>query len=809
MVVGFVGILVAAGAERLQAQQTGEVAVASRSSSTAYRAVLDRYCVTCHNERLQTADLALDVVSLDAVSADAALWEKVVRKLRTRTMPPLLRPRPANSVYDEMVSWLEVELDTAASAAPHPGNAPVLHRLNRAEYANSVRDLLALDFDASTLLPPDDASYGFDNIGDVLRLSPTLLESYLDAARVVSAQAVGDPTAAVEQYIHRVPPDLTQDYHLDGLPFGTRGGIRLDRYFPVDGEYDVDVHLQRNFIGGRVMGLTEPHELEVSVDGTVVAQFTVGEQLSKDADSTENEAEQEEAARRRRFYDSQSEGVYRTRVPLQAGTRSIAVTFLERPASQVEATRLPYLRSFAILGEATKGLPHVDTVTITGPYQASVGDTPSRGRVFLCRPTAPVDEHACAMRILETLARRAYRRPVTEGDVETLLEFYESARQTGMSFDAGVQRALQRLLMSPDFLFRVERDPVDGSPGSNFTISDLDLASRLSFFLWSSLPDEELLSLAEQNQLQDPVVLEQQVRRMLSDERALALVKNFAGQWLYLRNVPHAAPDTRVFPDFDSNLRTAMRRETELLFETIIQDNRSVVELLNADYTFVNERLARHYGMPNVYGSHFRRVELDERSVRGGLLGQASIQMVTSYPNRTSPVLRGKWLLENILGMPPPDPPADVPALEETSEDGHARSMREAMVEHRANPVCASCHRVMDPLGFALENFDAVGSWRETEAANQKIDATGQLPSGLSFDGPQGLRDAVLRRPELFVGVVVERLLTYALGRGVEYSDYPTVRAIVRDAAQTNYRFSDLVASIAKSLPFQMRRIPS
>ncbi len=809
MAVGFVGIAVTAGTERLQAQQAGEVAVVSRPSSTTYRAVLDRYCVTCHNERLRTADLALDVVSLDEVSADAALWEKVVRKLRTRTMPPLLRPRPADTVYDEMVSWLEFELDTAAAAAPHPGRAPVLHRLNRAEYANSIRDLLALDFDASTLLPPDDASYGFDNIGDVLRLSPTLLESYLDAARVVSAQAVGDPTAAVEQYIHRVPPDLTQDYHLDGLPFGTRGGTRLDRYFPVDGEYDVDVHLQRNFIGGRVMGLTEPHELEVSVDGTVVAQFTVGEQLSKDADSTENEAEQEESARRRRFYDSQTEGVYRTRVSLQAGTRSITVTFLERPSSQVEATRLPYLRSFAILGEATKGLPHVDTVTITGPYQARVGDTPSRDRVFLCRPTASVDEHACAMRILETLARRAYRRPVTEGDVETLLEFYESARHAGMNFDAGVQRALQRLLMSPDFLFRVERDPVDGSPGSNFEIGDLDLASRLSFFLWSSLPDEELLSLAEQNQLQDPVVLEQQVRRMLSDERALALVNNFAGQWLYLRNVPHAAPDTRIFPDFDSNLRTAMRRETELLFETIIQDNRSVVELLDADYTFVNERLARHYGMPNVYGSHFRRVDLDDRSVRGGLLGQASIQMVTSYPNRTSPVLRGKWLLENILGMPPPDPPADVPALEETSEDGHARSMREAMVEHRANPVCASCHRVMDPLGFALENFDAVGSWRETEAANQKINATGQLPSGLSFDGPQGLRDAVLRRPELFVGVIVERLLTYALGRGVEYSDYPTVRAIVRDAALTNYRFSELVTSLVKSLPFQMRRIPS
>ena len=775
----------------------------SARAAGEHRATLDRYCVTCHNDRLRIAGLALDAADVDAVGEDAATWEKVARKLRTRTMPPSPRPRPDEASYDGLVAYLESELDRAAGAAPDPGRRPALHRLNRAEYANAVRDLLALEIDAAALLPPDDASYGFDNIGDVLRVSPALLDGYLDAARTVATRAIGERAAAVEQITHRVPPDLTQDRRLDGLPFGTRGGARIERYFPVGGEYDIQVRLQRNFIGGRIMGLTEAHQIEITVDGERVNLFTVGGRRAA------SEAESEEAEARRRTYgDREADAGLRVRVPLQAGRRVIGVSFLNRPASQVEGARLPYLRSFAILGEATEGLPHVDTVTITGPHDAAGGETPSRARIFTCRPASRADEPACARSILTTLARRAYRRPVTEGDVATLLDFFEAGRRDG-GFEAGLRLGLQRLLMSPDFIFRVERDPVDAEPGTAYRVSDLELASRLSFFLWSSAPDDELLAFAEDGRLREPGILEAEVRRMLRDERASALVDNFAGQWLHLRNVPHAVPDTRIFPDFDDNLRAAMRRETELLFETIVREDRSVLDLLGARYTFVNERLARHYGIPGIYGSRFRRIPLADDSSRGGLLGQASIQMVTSYPNRTSPVLRGKWLLENVLGSAPPDPPADVPAIEETTADGQPRSMREAMVQHRSNPACASCHQVLDPLGFGLEHFDAVGAWRDTDGPNATIDATGSLPGGARFDGPRELREALLRQPESFVRVVAERLLTYALGRGVEHYDLPAVRAVARSAARDDYRFSALVMSIVESVPFQMRRTPS
>ncbi|MCY4026507.1 MAG: DUF1592 domain-containing protein [Acidobacteria bacterium] len=766
-----------------------------------HRSTLDRYCVTCHNDRLRIAGLELDAADIEAVGEDAATWEKVVRKLRTRTMPPSPRPRPDEASYAGLVAYLEAELDRAAEAAPDPGRRPALHRLNRAEYANAVRDLLALEIDAAALLPPDDASYGFDNIGDVLRVSPALLDGYLDAARTVATRAIGERAAAVEQITHRVPPDLTQDRRLDGLPFGTRGGARIERYFPVGGEYDIQVRLQRNFIGGRIMGLTEPHQVEITVDGERVELFTVG------GPRAPSEAEAGDAAARRRP-EREADAGLRIRVPLQAGRRVIGVSFLDRPASQVEGARLPYLRSFAILGEATEGLPHVDTVTITGPHGAAGGETPSRARIFACRPASRADEPACARSILTTLARRAYRRPVTEGDVATLLDFFAAGRRDG-GFEAGVRLGLQRLLMSPDFIFRVERDPVDAEAGTAYVVSDLELASRLSFFLWSSAPDDELLALADGGRLREPGILEAEVRRMLRDDRASALVDNFAGQWLHLRNVPHAVPDTRIFPDFDDNLRAAMRRETELLFETIVREDRSVLDLLGARYTFVNERLARHYGIPGIYGSRFRRIPLADDSARGGLLGQASIQMVTSYPNRTSPVLRGKWLLENVLGTAPPDPPADVPPIEETTADGQPRSMREAMVQHRANPACASCHQVLDPLGFGMEHFDAVGAWRDTDGPNVPVDATGTLPGGARFDGPSELREALLRQPESFVRVVAERLLTYALGRGVEHYDLPAVRAVARSAAQDDYRFSTLVMSIVESVPFQMRRTPS
>ncbi len=773
------------------------------ASAGEHRATLDRYCVTCHNDRLRIAGLALDAADVEAVGEDGATWEKVARKLRTRTMPPSPRPRPDEAAYDGLVAYLEGELDRAAEAAPDPGRRPALHRLNRAEYANAVRDLLGLRIDAAALLPPDDASYGFDNIGDVLRVSPALLDGYLDAARTVATRAIGDPAAAVEQITHRVPPDLTQDRRLDGLPFGTRGGARIERYFPVGGEYEIQVRLQRNFIGGRIMGLTEAHEIEITVDGERVELFTVGGRRG----AAEPESEESEA-RRRTYGDREADAGLRVRVPLQAGRRVIGVSFLDRPAAQVEGARLPYLRSFAILGEATEGLPHVDTVTITGPHGAAGGETPSRARIFTCRPASRADEPACARSILTTLARRAYRRPVSEGDVATLLDFFEAGRRDG-GFEAGVRLGLQRLLMSPDFIFRVERDPVDAEAGTTYPVSDVELAARLSFFLWSSAPDDELLALAEDERLREPGVLEAEVRRMLRDERASALVDNFAGQWLHLRNVPHAVPDTRIFPDFDDNLRAAMRRETELLFETIVREDRSVLDLLGARYTFVNERLARHYGIPGIYGSRFRRIPLADDSARGGLLGQASIQMVTSYPNRTSPVLRGKWLLENVLGTAPPDPPADVPAIEETTADGQPRSMREAMVQHRSNPACASCHQVLDPLGFGMEHFDAVGAWRDTDGPNVAVDATGSLPGGARFDGPRELREALLRQPESFVRVVAERLLTYALGRGVEHYDLPAVRAVARSAAQDDYRFSTLVMSIVESVPFQMRRTPS
>ena len=792
-------LLLAAGAPPSFARPAPE----SVAATGEHQATLDRYCLTCHNDRLRIAGLALDAADVEAVGDDAATWEKVARKLRTRTMPPSPRPRPDEASYDGLVAYLEAELDRAAEAAPDPGRRPALHRLNRAEYANAVRDLLALEIDAAALLPPDDASYGFDNIGDVLRVSPALLDSYLDAARTVATRAIGDRAAAVEQVTHRVPPDLTQDRRLDGLPFGTRGGARIERYFPVGGEYDVQVRLQRNFIGGRIMGLTEAHQIEITVDGERVELFTVGGRRGA------AEAESEEAEARRRTYgDREADAGLRVRVPLQAGRRVIGVSFLDRPASQVEGARLPYLRSFAILGEATEGLPHVDTVTITGPHGAAGGETPSRARIFTCRPASRADEPACARSILTTLARHAYRRPVSEGDVATLLDFFEAGRRDG-GFEAGVRLGLQRLLMSPDFIFRVERDPVDAEPGTAYRVSDLELASRLSFFLWSSAPDDELLALAEGGRLREPGILEDEVRRMLRDDRASALVDNFAGQWLHLRNVPHAVPDTRIFPDFDDNLRAAMRRETELLFETIVREDRSVLDLLGARYTFVNERLARHYGIPGIYGSRFRRVPLADDSARGGLLGQASIQMVTSYPNRTSPVLRGKWLLENVLGTAPPDPPADVPAIEETTADGQPRSMREAMVQHRANPACASCHQVLDPLGFGMEHFDAVGAWRDTDGPNVPVDATGSLPNGARFDGPRELRETLLRQPESFVRVVAERLLTYALGRGVEHYDLPAVRAVARSAAQDDYRFSTLVMSIVESVPFQMRRTPS
>ena len=769
------------------------------SEATAPRAVLDRYCVTCHNQKLRIAGLTLDTMDVADVARGADVWEKVVRKLRGGAMPPIGRPRPDKVTYEGLVAWIENALDREAAAKPNPGRSPAFHRLNRTEYHNAVRDLLGLDVDVAAVLPADDSSYGFDNIGDALGVTPTLLEGYLEAARRVSQEAVGDTTITPETSTYRLAPDLTQDYRLEGLPFGTRGGTVVQYNFPVDGEYVISVQLLRSFIGG-IMGLAEKHELEFTLDGERLQLFTVGGKKPRGGAGAD-EANQDAPPRRS---DVPEDAGLKVRVAVKAGMRLVGAAFLQRSSAQLEDLRPPYLRSFAVLSDFASGQPAVANLAITGPFGATPRETPSRRHIYVCHPERASQEAGCARKIFSSLARLAYRRPVTDADLQPLLGFYESGRKMG-GFDTGIEKGLQRLLVSPAFLVRIEQDPAGLAPDASYRISDVELASRLSFFLWSSLPDEELLAAAEHGRLRKPGVLQQQVQRMLADERSRALITNFAGQWLYLRNIPAARPDTQLFPDFDDNLRQAFRRETELLFETIVREDRSALDLLGARYTFVNERLARHYGIADIYGSHFRRITLSDDSVRGGLLGQGSILTVTSYPDRTSPVQRGKWILENILGSGPPPPPPNVPALEEKAPDGKVLSMRQRMDQHRANPVCATCHSRMDPVGLSLENFDAVGRWRDKGESSAPIDATGALPDGTSFNGPRQLRAALLAHPDIFVNTLTEKLMTYAVGRGLEYYDAPTVRGIVREASAAEYKFSTLVAGIVNSPAFQMR----
>ena len=780
-----IGLVVAVASTSAAGQQ------ASRADVDG-QALVDRYCVTCHNDRLETGGFSFGPLDVADVAAHPEAWEKVVRKLRAGAMPPRPRPRPDRETYDGFRAWIEGELDAAAAADLNPGRTETFHRLSRTEYRNAVRDLLALDVGVDDLLPADDTSYGFDNIAGVLGVSPTLMERYLSAARKISRLAVASPVPSPTAETFRIASDLGQDRRMERLPFGTRGGMVLDYNFPEDAEYVFEI-----LPDGPLR--IEPHDLEVTIDGERIALLTVGK--APDPDDP------------RGLYTPQIETL-EVRTPVTAGPHEVGVAFLRKTSAEPEGIRKLYLRPFT--GEGSGGdsrfQPYVESLTIAGPYESSgarpVEGTPSRERIFTCRPAsgATVDETTCAREILSTIARRAYRRPVTDDDVERLLTFYDRGR-TGGSFDTGIEMALRRLLVSPEFLFRVERDPEGVEGGESYRVSDLELASRLSFFLWSSLPDDELLDVAERRELSVPAIFEAQVERMLADPRSEALVGNFAGQWLTLRNAAAVQPDEDEFPDFGEGLRQGFRRETELLFSSVLREGRSALDLLDADYTFVDERLARHYGIPNVRGSHFRRVALED-GARGGLLGHGSILTVTSYANRTSPVNRGKWVLENILGTPPPPPPPDVPDLE-TAEGGQALSMREAMEQHRANPVCASCHRLMDPLGLALENFDAIGRWRDRSETRGAIDATGELPDGTPFDGPAGLRDALLRHPERFVTTVTEKLMTYALGRGVEYYDAPAVRAIVRDAAEGGYRLSSLVKGVVRSAPFQMRRSPS
>ena len=779
-----------------QATQKGSPSTAGQSDT---QQVLQRYCISCHNARLRTGSLALDGVDLQNVGAHQQTLEKVVIKLRTAAMPPAGRPRPDAATYDRVASWLETELDRVAAARPNPGVRPSLHRLNRAEYKNAARDLLALDdlpreMEIDVLLPADDASYGFDNIADALGTSPTLVERYLSAAQKISRLAIGDASTPMIVDTYKIPPQLPQEDRFDGLPYGTRGGIKIERFFPLDGEYTF-----RMVLGGARS--PDRHDLEVLIDGERIQTFTIdgrgrGRGRGNAGPSTPPGPGRAPASATLALIE-QAAPDYQVKRFVPAGHHTVIATFVKKTSAAVEDVVRPFSRS----GQANApSQPSLASVTIAGPLAASgPGETASRRRIFTCHPARGAEEAACAKDIVAALAKRAYRRPITEQDVRTLLPFYETGRVEA-GFEAGIQRALERMLVSPYFLFRAERDPAQ-APGR---ISDLELASRLSFFLWSSIPDDELIEVASRNALNAPAELERQVKRMLADPRASALVDNFAAQWLFLRNVDAAAPDPRVFPDFDEALRRAMRRETELFVHDVLANDRSVLELLTADYTFVNERLARHYAIGGVYGDQFRRVSIAD-TPRRGLLGHASLLTVTSYAHRTSPVLRGKWMLDNLLGAPPPPPPPDIPALQETNaKTGKALTMREAMEQHRANPSCAGCHARMDPLGFALENYDAVGRWR-TRAANAAIDASGTLPDGTAFQGARGLIEAILRRPDAFATTVSERLLTYAIGRGVEYFDAPAIRAIRRDAAPQDYRFSAVVLGIVKSVPFQMR----
>ena len=723
-------------------------------SPSEQRALLDRYCVTCHNGALQTADLELDSVDVNDVSANPAVWERVVRKLRAGSMPPLPRPRPDATTYAGFIEWLETELDAVAANAPNPGRTEAFHRLNRAEYHNVVRDLLGLDVDVAELLPADGGSYGFDNIAGVLGMSPTLLERYLSAAKKVSRLAVGNPNLPPTAVSFHLSSELPQDDRIEDLPFGSRGGVSIPFNFPLDAEYTVRLTLGRNTLD-TLAAFHVPHELDVSLDGEHLQTFVVGEPPPEGFDRSSDEYRDWRARQGRADED------WFIRVPVRAGPRTLRVAFRKITSAYPETLRQPYLRPYTNnTGGDTRYQPHISSVVVTGPYEASgsppVDETPSRAKIFSCRPAAGGQEMelACAREILSTLARRGYRRPVEKRDLDVLVAFYEDGRAEG-GFEAGIELALRRLLASPEFLFRVVRDPEGVASGTDYSLTDLEMASRLSFFLWSSIPDDELLDDAVAGRLSEPAVLEAQVLRMLADERADALFENFAGQWLYLRNIPALLPDENRFPDFGEGLRLAMKRETEMLFESVMREDLSVLEFLTADHTFINERLARHYGIPNVYGSHFRRVTLPDET-RRGLLGHGSILAATAYPTRTSPVLRGKWVLENLLGTPPPLPPPDVPSLEETADDGRSLSMREAMEQHRANPVCSSCHKLMDPPGFAMEQFDAVGKFRTHNEANKLIDASGVLPDGMEFNGVAGLRDALLQRPDLFVTTLTE-----------------------------------------------------
>ena len=818
----------------LPALRPVSVAAAAAPAGDA-RAFLQTYCVTCHSQQMKsrgTVPVALDTLDPSLMSKDTETWELVVRKMRAGVMPPAGMKRADKAAHDQFLAWVEGELDRAARERPNPGRTEAFHRLNRTEYRNAVRDLLDLDIDVTAWLPSDDASFGFDNIAGVLKISPTLFERYLSAAQKVSRTALGvaPPSPTVDYF--RVADDRTQEHELPGQLFGTRGGASIRYTFPMDATYTVRVQLSRD-LNEQVPIYVEPQDLEVSIDGERVTVFTLagaaapaGPPASEPAAATGDADTAPPAAgrgqgrgagaraggagrgggRQGQEARNRADRDWEVRLPVTAGPHVVRVAFAKESHAIAETARLPFLRPYPAgvnIAETRTGA-YLRSVEIAGPFDPTgPGNSPSRQRILLCRPNTRASEEACADRILTSLARRAYRRPVTNVDVRPLIAFYREGRAEG-SFDQGIDRALNRLLVSPEFLLRVETDPPKTPSGAIYRISDVALASRLSFFLWNSIPDDELLTLAEQKRLNDPAVLDRQVRRMIADPRFDSFVETFAGQWLFLRNLPASVPVQQNFPDFDDTLRHAFRSETELFFKSVIREDRSALDLLRADYTFLNERLAEHYGIAGIKGTRFRRVTLPPGG-RRGLLGQGSILTVTSYPDRTSPVVRGKWILENLLGTPPPAPPPGVPPLKPPSFATKVLSVRERMIDHRRNPPCAGCHAMMDPLGLALENFDAVGKWRSLDESGGPIDASGAMPDGTRFDGPDGLRQALLGS-DRFVMTLTEKLMTYALGRGVEYYDEPAVRAIVRDASRDDYRVASLIRGVVRSVPFQMRR---
>ena len=812
VVSGWVAVVLSSVQTSARQTQPASTPAGSMSPS-AIRAVLDKYCVSCHNGRLRTAGLALDGLDVARPAAQADVWERVITKLRAGSMPPVGMPRPDTAAYHSIASFLETEIDRAWAMRPNPGRISAVHRLNRVEYNNAIRDLFALDVDVTSKLPGDETADGsFDNFADVLSISTTHLERYLSVARQVTRLAVGLPPAipAVERF--EIPLHVVQDdRQSEDLPFGSRGGIAIRYDFPVDGEYLIKIRLRRQY-QDYVMGMGWPQELDLRLDGALVKRFTVGGAATgrPAAASYAGDGEPGFAGdpEWEKYMQVEADAGLEVRMAVKAGPHRIGVSFV-RELWEPEGLPQPLQRGRVLTNDQIyMGYASVGALSIAGPYsvQGVATDTPSRRAIFVCEPRRESEERGCATKILSKIARLAYRRPASTGDVQTLLGFFSNGRREGGSFDAGIQLALERVLVDPDFLLRVHRDP--GTPSSTpYRLNDLELASRLSFFLWNSIPDERLIDVAARGELSKPAILEQQVRRMLADPRATrALVDNFAAQWLNLRRVREVVVHPDFYPDFDDNLLEAFIEETRLFLGSTLSEDRSVLDLLRANYTFVNERLARHYGIPGVYGSRFRRVTLPRLDQRGGLLSHGSILATTSYPNRTSPVLRGKWLLDNIFGTPAPPPPPGVDTtLEEPAAGALPPTIRERLAQHRRNPTCASCHAVIDPLGFALENFDAIGAWRTVDESGTAVDASGSTVSGARVEGLSGLRSLLLAQPTQFPTTVVEKLLAYAIGRRLDYYDRPAVRQIVRDAAARDYRWSSLVMGIVKSPAFLMR----